>query len=70
MLGRVEGTRRRGRQITGWLDVLKKLIGMSLHQLNETTMNRSEWGLFRRSPDIASDLMALNNKNNSYHTFI
>ena len=46
MLGRVEGTRRRGRQRTRWLDVLKEFTGMSLHQLNETAMNRSEWRSF------------------------
>ena len=46
MLGRVEGTRRRGRQRTRWLDVLKEFTGMSLHQLNQTAMNRSEWRSF------------------------
>ena len=42
MLGKAEETRRRGRQRTRWLDVLKESTGMSLHQLNETAMNRSE----------------------------
>ena len=46
MLGRVEGTRRRDGQRTRWLDVLKEFTGMSLHQLNETAMNRSEWRSF------------------------
>ena len=58
MLGRIEGTKRRGRQRTRWLDVLKEFTGMSLHQLNETAMNRSEWRSFvRGSPEVASDLM-------------
>ena len=54
MLGRVEGAKTR------WLDVLKEFTGMSLHQLNENGMNRSECSedhqnvqnvhLFRGSP--------------------
>ena len=46
ILGTVEGTRRRGSHRTRWLDVLKEFTGMSLHQLNETAMNRSEWRSF------------------------
>ena len=46
VLGTVEGTRKRGRQRTRWLDALKELTGMSLHQLDETSMNRSEWRSF------------------------
>ena len=46
MLGRVQGTRRRGRQRTRWLDVLKESTPMSLHKRKETAMNRSKWRLF------------------------
>ena len=46
MLGGVEGTRRRGKQRTRSLDVLKEVTGMTLHQLNETAVNRSEWRSF------------------------
>ena len=46
MLGMVGRTKRRGRQRTRWLDELKEITRMSLQQLNETIMNRSEWRLF------------------------
>ena len=46
ILGRVEGTRRRGMQRTRWMDVLKGATGMTLHQLNEKAWNRSKWKLF------------------------
>ena len=60
ILVRVEGTRRRGKQRTRWLDVLKELAGMSLHQLNETAMNKLEF--FRGSPEVTIDLMVLNTR--------
>ena len=38
--------RRRDRERTRWLDALKELTGMPLHQFNEIAINRSEWRSF------------------------
>jgi len=40
MLVKVEGTRRRGRQRTRWIDSLKGITGMTLNELKEAVMNR------------------------------
>ena len=42
----VEGVRRQCSQRTRWLDLLKESTGMSLHQLNETAVNRLAWRSF------------------------
>ena len=46
MLGKVERTRRHGRQRTRWLDSLKGITGMTLYELKETAMNRVDWRMF------------------------
>ena len=46
MLGKVEGTRKHGRQRTRWLDSLKDITGMTLYELKETAMNRVDWRMF------------------------
>ena len=46
MLGKVEGTRRRGRQRTRWLNSLKDKTWMTLYELKEKAMNRMEWRMF------------------------
>ena len=46
MLGKVEGTRRRGRQRTRWLDSLKNITGMTMYEIKETAMNRIDWRMF------------------------
>ena len=46
MLGKVEGTRRHGRQRTRWLNSLKAITGMILYELKEKAMNRIDWRMF------------------------
>uniref|UniRef100_A0A670K5H4 ribonuclease H n=1 Tax=Podarcis muralis TaxID=64176 RepID=A0A670K5H4_PODMU len=43
MLGKMEGTRRRGRQRTRWLDGVLEATNMSLTKLRETVEDRSAW---------------------------
>jgi len=45
-LGNVEGTRRRGRQRTRWLNSLKEITGMTLYELKEKAMNRIDRRMF------------------------
>ena len=46
ILGKVEGTRRRGRQRTRWLSSLKDIIGITLYELKEKATNGMEWRMF------------------------
>ena len=43
MLGKIEGRRRRGRQMMGWLDGITDSTDMSWSKLQETVKTREAW---------------------------
>ena len=43
VMGKVEGSRRRGRQRTRWLDSMTKMVGLSLGDMVRITEDRVQW---------------------------
>uniref|UniRef100_A0A670I4Q4 ribonuclease H n=1 Tax=Podarcis muralis TaxID=64176 RepID=A0A670I4Q4_PODMU len=64
MLGKKEGTRRRGRQRTRWLDSVFEVTSMSLTKLREVVEDRGAWRALVHG--VTKSRTRLNNNNNSH----
>ena len=67
MLGKIEGTRRRGRQRMRWFDGINDSMDMDLSKLQEIVKDREGWHAAVRGGYKESDTTEQLNKNNNYY---
>ena len=60
MLGKIYGTRNRGRFRTRWMVNIKEAAGMKIRDTKEMAKDRDLWHRLWESPGTACDSMELN----------